>query len=168
MVMRNIPVFRSYDNKEYLPLTRVFTVDPEVYSWLDATRFLTRVSVRAGKTLASEIYSKNSIVGCQSVVDSNFTIHLNKYLDSVEEKYGIDNGDFLNFIEQKLYPYLQKKESELIDINAYASLKVFISDVKTQKKGIRRRETCNEAFGLHLQVKIIFHYGNIELLNLLQ
>lgn len=145
MVMRNIPVFRSYDNKEYLPLTRVFTVDPEVYSWLDATLFLARINERTGKTLVSEIYSKNSVVSCQTIIDGDFTTNLNDYLDSIERKYGIDNVEYLNFIEQKLYPYLQKNESELLDINAYTSLKVFISNINTLNGVIQQRETCKDS-----------------------
>ena len=94
--------------------------------------------------LASEIYSGSSILTYSDVLDLSFSQSINQYLSALEEKYGIENSQYLSFIEKDLYPYLQSRQKRLEDTGSFEDLKVFLSCVKEQEACKVVRETCRE------------------------
>ena len=143
-IMKAVPVFLKYKEEGYTTYSRVYTVDPEIYFWLDAEKFLSPFKEKYGFDLASEIYSGNHILRNKNIVDEYFAHELNDYLDTIEAEFGIHGAEYLDFVEKQLYPFLKKHEQDLFKSNAYDILRVFISHVKQQNNLIYVRESCKE------------------------
>lgn len=143
-IIEKLPLFHLYDDQGFSSREEVTTVDPELFSWLDVGILFSDLFGGTRKVLASDKYLCSPILTFTDVTDLSFSESVNNYLSVLEDKYGIEDPQFLMFIESSLYPYLKKKQKRLIENGSYESLKVFLSSVKDSDGRKVLRETYKE------------------------
>lgn len=162
-IMRMQPVFLLYEKDGYGSLNDITSVDPLLFNWMDASVFLSHYFTENKSQLAAEIYSDSKILKHISAVDETFSDVINCYLDQVEDKHGIENPDYLSFIENQLYPYLRKEQTSLRKNNSFDSMKVFFSRYKTNSGSIIIREAFGDGQWFHYSGDNNLSFGNYRI-----
>lgn len=148
-IMGMQPVFLLYEKDGYGSLNDITSVDPSLFDWMDTDIFLKQYFKDKKSKLAAEIYSDSKIIKHISTVDESFANVINNYLEQVEDRHGIENPEYLSFIENQLYPYLRKEQTSLRKNNSFNSMKVFFSRYKTDNGSIIIREAFGDGQWFH-------------------
>lgn len=129
-ILRKLPVYRLYFGNEYASLDSIVSVEPDLFSWLGSDRLLELFFGKRDKNLASIIYSDSSLLRNQGIIDGEFADVMNDYLDYIDQTYTVGSQEYIDFYNQKLFPFLKRQYGSLIRNKSYEKLRVFLSRVR--------------------------------------
>ncbi|MBQ9981315.1 MAG: hypothetical protein IJP18_01980, partial [Oscillospiraceae bacterium] len=134
------PLFRKYfKENEYVSYNDAIQLDEEIYSWPLFDFLASMFNDMLGENLIAEEYSAINLKRIELYNDSEFSIKINEYLDSLEKTLSAD--DLQSFVKDKLITYINKHVKK-ISKNSLQSLKFLIFDVLRDGNLYK----CREAF----------------------
>ncbi|MGN1191427.1 MAG: hypothetical protein ACI4S0_02040 [Dorea sp.] len=146
-VFYDIPLLRHYNlDKVYISYNDAVAVDKNVYAWpeFDSLIEATLPKEYAQKIIAVEYLDGKNLSSKRKDILRDDTIEaLNDYLNRIEEKSGDNSTDFVSFLKEKVYPYIEDKCASIQESNL-AKLKIFIIRLKTER-GIENRRVSKGA-----------------------
>jgi hypothetical protein len=143
-VFNDIPLLRHYKlSKVYISYNDAVTVDKRIYSWpaFDVLVEKTLSASYAQKIVAFEYLDSIKLSSKRKEILRDTTIEsLNDYLDQIEKAYQSESREFISFLENSVYPYIESKCAGVQESNL-AKLRIFIIRFK-KDDGFSSKRVC--------------------------
>lgn len=134
------PLFKN--ENQYVSLNNLACVDEQFLDWPEPQKMLSLIlgnsfvdRLVARKYLSCDLLS-NKRTG---IIDTHFVSHMNEYLQLLEQRFGINDGRFADFLNRSLYPFLCKSHAEVHRCDGFKQLQMYLFEMSD---GSIIRENC--------------------------
>lgn len=142
-VLKSVPLLKGYnDSDEFVSLANAVIADENLFDWPHADDLINILYNSSSKKLVSKFYKGSSLLRTEGVVDADFAEHINTYLDAVGSEYGIGADEFIEFMSNKLYPFLKNNSPAIAKRKQWGQLCILMSRLKVGKNIV----VCRESF----------------------
>lgn len=143
---QSFPIFKLLKNENsYVSYENAWLINKDFFKWPCIETLLSFLLGEDYKTcILSDLYVGSTLFQAKPIVKPGFVDGLNKYLDVVERKIGIDSVEMFSFFNRQLYPFINENARLLnrVETDAFKRMQIYYSCIQEGDHIHIVRESC--------------------------